>query len=262
MSSNKSQPFIVWVGGKRKIIDKLMEYIPSSLNNYYEPFLGGGALFFNIKDKVKKAFLSDINLDLVTSYNAVKKTPDEVCKLLDMHEQNHSKEYFYQVRDVNNSNNPSVISARFLYLNRYSFRGIYRLNMDNELKTSCSARTYKNRLSGQIQESSTLLKDAAIYAGDFSFIEPQVNDFVYLDPPYHNSGESFYTRLPFGEPEQTRLKNFVDGLNSSGVKVMLSNSATDFITNLYKGYNIRVIDTSYSIDNYKNAKKEVIITNY
>ena len=104
-----AKPFIVWVGGKRKIVNKLLEYIPPKINNYYEPFLGGGAMFFNIKDRVKNAYLSDINLDLVTSYNAIKATPDEVCKLVNNHEQNHSKDYYYEVRDNNNSNNPSLI---------------------------------------------------------------------------------------------------------------------------------------------------------
>ena len=98
--NNKSKPFIVWVGGKRKIVDKLLQYIPTNLNNYYEPFLGGGALFFSLGDRFKKAFLSDINLDLTTSYNTIKNTPDEVCKLVNNHEQNHSKDYFYQITSV------------------------------------------------------------------------------------------------------------------------------------------------------------------
>ena len=260
--SNKSKPFLVWVGGKRKIIDKLVEHIPSEINNYYEPFLGGGALFFNLRDKYNKAYLSDINLDLTTSYNAIKNIPDEVSKLSEIHEQNHSKEYFYQIRNNNDNANPSLISARFLYLNRYSFRGIYRLNMNGELKTSYSARSYKSKISDHIKQSSESLKSATIYTNDYSFIEPTSGDFVYLDPPYHNSGETFYTRLSFDESEQVRLKEFVDKLSLKGVKVMISNSGTDFITNLYKAYNIRIIDIKYAIDNGKTANKEVIITNY
>lgn len=260
--NNKSKPFIVWVGGKRKIVDKLLEYIPTNLNNYYEPFLGGGALFFSLGDRFKKAFLSDINLDLTTSYNAIKNTPDEVCNLVNNHEQNHSKDYFYRIKDISNSNNPSVISARFLYLNRYSFRGIYRLNIDGDLKVNCSNRTYKSKIADRIKQSSDLLKSATIYAGDFSFIEPSADDFVYFDPPYHQSGEDFYTRLPFDESEQTRLKAFIDALTLKGVKIMLSNNETNFIVNLYKGYNIRTLEVRYSINNDTSTKKEVIITNY
>lgn len=260
--SNKSKPFLVWVGGKRKVVNKLMEHLPLEINNYYEPFLGGGALFFNLRDKYNKAYLSDINLDLTTSYNAIKNTPDEVSKLSEIHEQNHSKEYFYQIRNNNDNANPSLISARFLYLNRYSFRGIYRLNMNDELKASYSARGYKSKISDHIKQSSKSLQDATIYTNDYSFIEPTTNDFVYLDPPYHNSGEQFYTRLPFDESEQVRLKEFVDKLSLKGVNVMISNSGTDFITNLYRGYNIRIIDIKYAIDNSKTANKEVIITNY
>src|SRR5690606_28226896 len=123
-TQNKNQPFLQWVGGKRRLVSNLSQYIPDGLNNYYEPFLGGGALFFHVNDRFKKCYLSDINLDLVTSYNAVKKDPYKISSLLEQHNDKHSKEYYYQIRNVNNSNNPDLISARFLYLNRYAFRGI------------------------------------------------------------------------------------------------------------------------------------------
>ncbi len=117
------RPFFQWVGGKRKIVDKLIERIPLGLNNYYEPFLGGGALFFQVKNRFNKCFLSDINLELVTSYNAVKKYPAKIIELCESYRLKHSKEYYNQVRDNNiNSNDPTEITARFLYLNRYSFR--------------------------------------------------------------------------------------------------------------------------------------------
>ena len=127
---------------------------------------------------------------------------------------------------------------------------------------NCSNRTYKSKLADRIKQSSDLLKSATIYAGDFSFIEPSADDFVYFDPPYHQSGEDFYTRLPFDESEQTRLKVFIDALTLKGVKIMLSNNETDFIVNLYKGYNIRTLEVRYSISNNTSAKKELVITNY
>ncbi|MCC8461812.1 MAG: DNA adenine methylase [Rickettsia endosymbiont of Ecitomorpha arachnoides] len=213
-NSNKTQPFLQWVGGKRKIVDQLIKFIPAKLNNYYEPFLGGGALFFQVRDKFKQCYLSDINLELVTSYNAVKKNPDKVSKLLDSHKEKHSKEHYYQVRSNNDSNDPTKITARFIYLNRYSFKGIYRINIDGKPAQSFSSRNYsKSDLTFRLKQCSQLLAGTSICAMDFSFIEPQKDDFVYFDPPYHKSGEKFYTRLPFDENEQTRLKDFATELN-------------------------------------------------
>jgi DNA adenine methylase len=268
-------PFFQWVGGKRKIVDKLLERIPSGLNNYYEPFLGGGALFFQVKDKFNKCFLSDINLELVTSYNAVKKDPAKIIELCKLYRLKHTREYYYRVRDNKirdnniNSNDPIEITARFLYLNRYSFRGIYRVNKDDQVKVTYSTKNYfmANNFPAILNKCSNLLQDAIIYASDFSFIEPQANDFVYFDPPYHKSGESFYTRLPFGENDQVRLKNCAKELSNKGVKLMISNSDTSFIRDLYKDFNISTITAKYSMPNgiSSNAKRianELLITNY
>ena len=240
--TNKPLPFLQWVGGKRKITDQLIQNIPEGMNNYYEPFLGGGALFFAVKGRFKQYFLSDINLDLIMSYNVIKKNPVEVSKLLDSHKENHSKEYYYQIRDCNNVNNPTIISARFLYLNRYAFKGIYRINRNGKLATSFSYKSYKSNEDKRFEECSSLLQDVMIYASDFSFIEPKENDFVYLDPPYHQAGERFYTRVAFDENEQIRLRDFVEELSSKKVKVMISNSDTAFIRNLYKNFNISTIE--------------------
>lgn len=259
------RPFFQWVGGKRKIVDKLIERIPLGLNNYYEPFLGGGTLFFQIKNIFNKCFLSDINLELVTSYNAVKKYPAKIIELYESHQLKHSKDYFYQVRDNNiNSNDPTEITARFLYLNRYSFRGIYRVNKYAQVRMSCSTRNYvtSDNFITTLNQCSSTLQGTTIYAGDFSFIEPQANDFVYFDPPYHKSGECFYTRVPFGEDDQVRLKSFAIELSNKGSKLMISNSDTSFIRELYKDFNISTITIKYSISNYRRTSNEVLITNY
>lgn len=260
-------PFLQWVGGKRKIIDRLLEKIPLDLelNNYYEPFLGGGALFFQVKDRFNKCFLSDINLEIVTSYNAVKRNPAKIIELCESYRLKHSKEYYYQVRDTNiNSNDPIEITARFLYLNRYSFRGIYRVNRHDQAKISYSSRNHSNfdNFTAILKRCSSILQDTTIYASDFSFIEPKSNDFVYFDPPYHRSGEIFYTRLPFGEDDQVRLKNFAEHLSNKGVKLMISNSNTNFIRNLYKDFSMSTITIKYSLSNHRRESCELLITNY
>lgn len=263
IQTNTPKPFLQWVGGKRRIADQLTALIPNGLNNYYEPFLGGGALFFQIKNRFKQCFLSDINLDLVTSYNAVKKNPEAISSLLEKHNRNHSREYYYQIRGINSSNNPDIISARFLYLNRYAFKGICRINKNGSMDVSFSTKTYKtSRAYERLKDCSNLLQDASIYANDFSFIEPSKNDFVYFDPPYHQSGEDFYTRLPFDENEQIRLRDFAVGLSNKGVKLMLSNSNTKFIRNLYQDFNIKTIAVKYSISEKRKKAEELVITNY
>jgi DNA adenine methylase len=262
-SKNKAQPFLQWVGGKRKIADQIIRYIPSGLNNYYEPFLGGGALFFRVNHMFKQCFLSDINLDLIISYNTVKTNPEAVSLLLEKHDQNHSREYYYKMRGVSNSNNPEDISARFLYLNRYAFKGIYRINKNGSLDMSFSNKVHRTgKVYDRIKVCSKLLQGVNIYANDYSFIAAGKGDFVYLDPPYHKAGERFYTRLPFNENEQIRLKKFAENLDKKGAKLMISNSDTDFIRNLYKGFNIRIIEVQYDIRQKKSKTQELVITNY
>lgn len=267
-TTNLIKPFIVWVGGKRRIAKKLASLIPTNLNNYYEPFLGGGALFFNVFDRFKKCYLSDINLELITSYNAVKNNPELVGKLLLEHEHNNSKEYFYQVRDNVHTNDPVKISARFLYLNRYSFRGIYRVDKNNNSKASFSNRNYKNNTFDNVIQTLSLCKDAmqnsTIYANDFSFITAKENDFVYFDPPYHKSGETLYTRISFSEYDQIRLRNFASKLTRYGVKLMISNSNNEFIRNLYssKEFFLREIEVDYQIRTKNRNDTELVITNY
>lgn len=255
-------PFLQWVGGKRKILPELLSHIPTELNNYYEPFLGGGALFFAVKDKFKKCFLSDVNYELITSYNTIKNDPGSVAKSFQEHNAKHSKTYFYQIRNNQSSNDPVKISARFLYLNRYSFRGIYRINYKGQPCVSFSDRKYQTNIADKVKICSDALKHAMIYTNDFSFIEPSKNDFVYFDPPYHKSGEKFYTRLPFDDSQQIRLRDFVITLTGRGVKIMLSNSDTEFIRILYKDFFIRNIQTKYSIRQKNKLASEVIITNY
>lgn len=256
------KPFINWVGGKRKIAKILASYIPEGLNNYYEPFLGGGALFFLIYHKFNQCFLSDINLELVTAYNALKHNADRVAYLLNQHEDSHCKEYFYRLRDNNRTNDPNLISARFIYLNRYCYRGIYKINKNGNSAITFSPDTYINKISPAIIESSRALAKASIYANDFTFIEATPRDFVYFDPPYHQAAKGLYTKLEFDESDQIRLRDFVLELSKKNIKVMISNSDTSFIRDLYKEFNLNEIDRTYDIRTHKKISKELIITNY
>lgn len=278
---NETTPFIRWIGGKRHLASKLLELLPKFDNgkkddnierpvskpNYFESFLGGGTLYFTIQSKFEnkfnKCYLSDVNLDLITSYQAVKAQPYKVIQYYNELYKNHSKEFYLKLRENPISNDPIHISARFLYINRYSFKGIYRINAKDELSASFSTRNYNNsNFNSRIISASKLLKSARISAGDFSFIEPKKGDFVYMDPPYHKSGEGFYTRLPFDETEQIRLRDFAKDLTKMGVNVMLSNSNTDFIKRIYKDFNITKINSYYHSREKNRDATELVIRNY
>lgn len=258
----QNQPFLPWVGGKRAITDQIMPHIPTGLDTYYEPFLGGGALFFRVKDRFQNHCLSDINLRLTTTYNAVKKNPQGVVEKLKEHGEKDSKDYYKQLQIHHDVNDPVHLAANFIYLVYQSFYRLYRVAKDNTFRMSyrTGEKFSLETLQYNMTRCSVQLKGVSITAGDFSFIEPGKNDFVYLDPPYHKAGESMYTPLPFDEKEQIRLKNFADDLNKNGTRFGVSNSDTPFIRELYKDYTINTINTRYQIGRHP-VKTELLITN-
>lgn len=261
------RPFIKWAGGKRSIVNILLENLPDSFNAYYEPFVGGGALFFALKPK--QAVLSDVNLDLVITYNVVKKNPEQLIKQLKVHESKHNETYYYKIRDQQNLSDPIQVAARFIYLNKTCFNGLYRVNSKGEFNVPIG--NYKNPLiadEANILECSKLLKNVDIKCHTFSKIKPNKDDFVYIDHPYHpidSTSFTKYTKDDFTEANQIELHNYCTQLDSKGVKFMLSNSDTNFIKNLYRGYTIMLINPPRMINCKASSRKdaqEVLIRNY
>ena len=262
MSAQASHPFMPWVGGKRKIADYILPHIPQNLDTYYEPFVGGGALFFRIKDRFKKHQLSDINLRLTTTYNAVKKHPTAVLKKLEEHTAKDSKDYYKKLQRHHDTNDPIQLAANFIYLIHGAFNRLYRVAEDNTFRMSyrTGRKIPLKNLDAKITRCSVQLQGVLVTTGDFSFIEPTKNDFVYLDPPYHKAGEEIYTPRPFDEKEQIRLKHFVDDLHTNGTRFAVSNSDTPFIRDLYKGYQQNEITVKYQMGKHP-LKTELPITN-
>lgn len=135
------KPFLKWAGGKRSIVNTLIEKTPKFFNNYYEPFLGGGALFFSLKKK-GKSFLSDLNLELIITYKQLCESPKDVINSLSIHKKNHSKEYYYRVRKMYNLEDPVEVASRFIYLNKTCYNGLYRVNKKEEFNVPIGS--YKN----------------------------------------------------------------------------------------------------------------------
>ncbi len=266
-------PFVKWVGGKRSLMDTLLLKMPETFGDFYEPFVGGGALFFELarRKRLTKAHLSDTNIDLVFAYTVIKKDPTALIEALKAHAVKHSDDYYYKVRAKKDLQTPVDIAARFIYLNKTGYNGLYRVNSKGEFNVPVGR--YKN--PGIVQETNIwacheALKVADIQYHEFDTITPHTGDFVYFDPPYHPKDETSFTKyskLDFTEQDQVRLRDFVVKLHKKGVKVMLSNSDALFIKDLYKSnmFKIATVQAPRFVNckpNKRNAVDEVLITNY
>ena len=274
----KGKPFVKWAGGKRQIIDKLKKYVPDEFDTYYEPFVGGGALLFELSPK--KAVINDSNKELMNVYNVLcdEDKFNKMCKLLNNYEVNHNEEFFYQIRNKDRSKaafnrlSDYTRAARTIYLNKACFNGLYRVNSRNEFNVPFGKKTKVNTYDGGnlITVSNYLtMNDIKILSVDFeeSVKTAKTGDFVYFDPPYDSDTSTFnsYTEDGFGKEEQRRLARVFRELDSRGVYVMLSNHNTSLVKELYSGYNINVIEAKRNINangNKRGKVEEVIITNY
>jgi len=270
-SGREAAPFVKWAGGKRGIIDELIKNLPATFGNYYEPFMGGAALFFEIQSRITQAYLSDINLDLAITFKVVQKAPELLIAKLEEHARKDSEEYYYKIRAQYELQNHIDIAARFIYLNKTCFNGLYRVNKKGEFNVPRGSSTNPNIVQREnILAGSRVLQKATIEYREFDDIKPLQDDFVYFDPPYHPADStSFtkYTKLDFSEKDQQRLRDLAVKLNRSGVRVMLSNSDTPFIRNLYSAniWQINTIQAPRMVNckaNGRGAVNELLITNY
>lgn len=270
-SANKATPFVKWVGGKRNIVAELVSILPSEFKDYYEPFAGGAALYFAIQDRIKKAFLSDSNFELTITFTVVKKAPDALIAKLEAHAQKDSDEYYYKIRAQHDLQDPIDIAARLIYLNKTCYNGLYRVNKKGEFNVPRGSYVKPDVVKrDNIMASSKTLRKASITYQEFDKIKPQSGDFVYCDPPYHPSDSGSYTKytkLGFSEKDQERLADFALTLHKANVKVMLSNSNTAFIRNLYLPpiWNITTVQAPRLINcksEGRSAVSELVIRNY
>ncbi len=265
-----AQPFVKWVGGKRSLLEEIRSRLPENFNNYFEPFAGGGALFFSLEEGLKTATLADSNIELIMTYRAIQMDPQLLIASLKRRTAKHSEKYYYNTRKKEEVS-PIEIASRFLYLNKTCYNGLYRVNKSGGFNTPMG--NYAN--PNIIQEENILLchqalKKAAILYGDFEQIIPERGDFVYFDPPYHPTNElSFteYTKENFTEKDQVRLRDFITSLHKKGVFIMLSNSKTKLIEDLYRAryFKQNIIHAPRFVNCKPTGRsdvKELLITNY
>lgn len=270
---NETYPIVKWVGGKRQLMFELLKNMPKSYNRYFEPFIGGGALFFELQPD--NAYISDMNEELINLYQVVRDNVDGL--LIDLKKHDISKEYFMDIRNIDRSKEYQKWSdiqkaSRFIYLNRTCFNGMYRVNSQGQFNVPFGH--YKNpRIidENNLLNCSELLKKTEIKYADFSEIlsKVQKGDFVYFDPPYIplNETSSFtsYTKDGFDIDMQFTLRDVCDDLDSMGVKFMLSNSDTKLVDELYANYEIKKVFASRQINANADGRgkiTEVLVRNY
>ncbi len=266
---NKPKPPVKWAGGKGQLIAQLGPLFPSDFDLYIEPFVGGGAVFFHLSPP--KAVLVDSNPELINFYIVVRDKLQDL--LVDLQKHQNDRDYYYSVRALDPEKmDPVSRASRFLYLNKTGYNGLWRVNKEG--KHNVPFGRYKNpRIVDRknLILVSRVLRHAEIIRGDFSrsldYVSP--GTFAYLDPPYHPLSDTAnftsYTPGAFGEGEQRRLADFFKQLDKKGARVMLSNSDTPFIRELYKGYDIKVVYARRAI-NCRAEKRgpvpELVIRNY
>ncbi len=265
-----------WVGGKRQLLDEITPLVPKRITSYCEPFMGGGAVLFSIQPK--KAMVNDLNGDLIALYEVVRDDVETLIEFLKKHE--NTEEYFYSIRDLDRDKeaykNMSKVekASRILYLNKTCYNGLFRVNSSGEFNAPFGHYKNPNIVNEPVLRAvSKYFNESEIefFNEDFEETLKKVKKggFVYLDPPYDPVSDTAnftgYNKGGFDKSEQVRLKNCCDELNKRGVKFMLSNSATDFIKDLYKEYNIHIVKAKRAINSDATKRgeiEEVLITNY
>jgi len=281
VSEKKYQPFIKWVGGKRGLLEQIIPLLPKSFDSYHEPFLGGGALFFELYSrgylKEKKVFLSDINSELINVYQVVKEKPEKLIENLKRYKKNHSKEFYYEIRALDRKDDFNDLSSleratRFIYLNKTCFNGLYRVNKKGYFNTPIGS--YKNPKivdEETILNASEALQNATILNQSFNKVVDYAkkSDLIYFDPPYYpltdTANFTSYDSNCFLEDEQEELFKVFKELDNKGAFVAHSNSDTEFIKKLYKEYDINIVYANRFINSKSNGRgkiTEVLVRNY
>ena len=272
-------PFVKWAGGKTQLLEVIESHLPETFNRYFEPFVGGGALLFKLQPKALS--INDSNEELICVYKCLEN--NELFELLKKellkHEENHSEEYYYQVREMDKleefSNLPIYIRAgRMIYLNKACFNGLYRVNSKGYFNVPSGKKKVVNCFDKKTFDNLNLFfknRKPVITSIDFeeAVKNAKAGDFVYFDPPYDTWEEknSFtsYDKNAFGKEEQVRLAKVFKELSDKGVYVMLSNHNTKYINELYDGFNVHVVNAKRMINADSKGRgnvEEVIITNY
>ena len=268
LDRTRARPFVKWAGGKRNVIPEIAKRLPRQLDGtYWEPFVGGGAVFFALEGLVASAQLSDVNSELALTYQVVKNDPEALIELLETHAVRHNQTYYLRVRQETGRPSAVEVAARLIYLNKTCYNGLYRVNKNGRFNVPMGS--YKNPTicdADALREASEVLQKATIRIGDFGKIEPYDGDFVYADPPMMGRSRGMI------QMDLMKLPNSGCGMRLcagtiKGRRVMLSNADSPLIRNLYgrppfRLHEISALRSINSDGKGRGAVGELLITSY
>lgn len=270
-------PFVKWAGGKRQLLGEIQARLPETYKGYYEPFVGGGAVYFHLAPR--NATINDINSSLINTYLQIRDNPHQVMLALDKLDNGQvecedPKTYYYEVRErynacITSDSYDEFTAALLIFINKHCFNGLYRVNAKGYFNVPYNGSTQASYSRENILGLSQILSNATITNGDFetACVNAKAEDFIFFDSPYAPiKSDTFeaYTKEGFTRDEHIRLAQLYRTLSSRGCYCMLTNHNTPFIRELYDDFNIDVVAVRRAInsDASKRTGTEVIITNY
>jgi DNA adenine methylase len=276
-TNSHTQPFLKWAGGKGQLLDQYEVFFPTHpMRDYYEPFVGSGAVFFRLRERglFERYHLSDVNAELITCFLAVRDHVDELITRLAEHRDQHDHDYYYRIRALDRqpdwANAPGVErAARMIYLNKTCYNGLWRVNSKGQFNVPMGRYKNPDILNAErLRRASEALQGVEISVRNFEDVQAGPGDFVYFDPPYHPLSQtaSFtsYSADSFGPEDQRRLAEVFAALADKGCRVMLSNSDTEFVRELYQDFRIETVTARRAINSAGGKRgpvSEIVIRN-
>lgn len=271
----KVQPFLKWAGGKRQLLPEIRKRIPARFHTYFEPFVGAGAVFFDIQPK--KAVINDINFELINTYRMIQNDVEKLIAELEKYK--NEKEFYYKIRNLDRTQEFEKLSnveraARLIYLNKTCFNGLFRVNRRGQFNVPFGKYKHPNIVNADVLRAVheyLITNEISILNVDFeqAVEQAEAGDFIYFDPPYDPLSETAnftdYSLHGFTRDDQIRLRDLFVKLDKRGCYVLLSNSATPFIKELYADFHVEIVEANRTInsDAAKRGKiAEVLVRNY
>ena len=277
-----ARPYLKWAGGKSRLLDQFAPLYPRVFANYHEPFVGSAAVYFHLcglkasghlSGLMRRARLTDSNPELINCYRVVRDEVDALIEWLADHRRKHSREHYYRVRSqLPEDLSPVESAARFIYLNKTCYNGLYRVNRQGQFNVPMGSYEHPRIFDADdLRQAARALQGVEIAVADFRDViqHAKRRDLVYFDPPYHpltkTASFTSYTQNPFGPDQQRELAQVFRALDRKGCQVMLSNSWTPFILDLYQGFHCIEVQAARAINSKASRRgkiREVVVLNY
>lgn len=272
---HSAAPFLKWAGGKTQLLRQFESFFPKTMSRYIEPFVGSAAVFFFVQKRYRPArmILADNNDELINAYSAVRDDAEKLIELLKEHRELHCKEYYYEIRAMRPGKlTPTQRAARLIYLNKTCYNGLYRVNARGEFNVPMGS--YKDpKIFDPVNMRlvNRCLQHVELVCRTFDeFLDlAESGDFFYFDPPYHplsaTSSFTSYTPGSFTVEDQQRLSHVYRKLDQKRCLLMLSNSDTEFIRSLYKGFKMETVQARRAINSNgrrRSSISELLVMNY